>query len=448
MKSSARFACTLLALALVPVACGGDDDDDATGDGSVDAGASSSGSPGSSSSSSSSSSSGAASGGLPDAAPCVRTPRADDATRYVVVSHPFTNEFTVGNVFSVHSLGIDGAVRPLSTFELGGGQHAGSIAFTPDGRIGAVAIESADNENRGAVAVFRLDDDGTPHVVHAAFAGEFYAESVRFDPDGQHLYVTDGNAVQNGGGVLAFDVACDGTLGAMRRVSASSSAAPPVWFPDSTRAWFPGDRFVGAPSDADTLHVLDLGANGPTRVGSGNVFGQSTSIRMGAVSNDGAIALFSAWNGSVGGPRVIAARLDGDTPTLAAEWGPDQGLLGGAEVVLTSPFGNAFFVSSADGDGAYVIRDRGIGDAGSGDAGGRLGALEELTYETGRPELSSAGAVITRGALRGRIVLGENVALRQFQFQPDGSIRDVSETIIPGDESDAKRIVGAIGVTP
>ena len=161
--------------------------------------------------------------------------------------------------------------------------------------------------------------------------------------------------------------------------------------------------------------------------------------------------LLTAWNEYLGGPRVIAARLDGNVPTLLRAWGPDDGLLGSGEVALASPFGNAFFLTSASADRAYRVlyAPNGV-DAGAdaGDAGSVLGPLEVLTTIGKAPELSSTGAVITRGALRGRIVLGEVVALRELQFHEDGSITNVSTLAMPGGADDLSASVGAIGVTP
>lgn len=288
------------------------------------------------------------------------------------------------------------------------------------------------------------------------------AESVQFSPDGEWLYILDGNTTANGGGVYAAKVGCDGTLGETTKVVGARGATVPFWLhQDPTRALVVGDQFAGAPNATDSLHVLSFAGNQATRLGSADVTGTSTSIRYVAVSADDKVAILTAWNEFLGGPRLIAVRLDGDTPSLIREWG--TGLLGGAEVALASPFGNAFFVTSSSSDRAYRLSyaadgfDAGAdagGDAGDAGADSVFGPLQVLTTSSvpplvnGNPSLSATGMVIQRGALKGRIVLGEVAALRQFQFNPDGTITDVAILDMPGGEDSIAASIGSIGVTP
>jgi len=53
--------------------------------------------------------------------------------------------------------------------------------------------------------------------------------------------------------------------------------------------------------------------------------------------------------------------------------------------------------------------------------------------------------MIDRGLLRGRVLIAENLAIRQVQFNPDGSITDLGTTSLG---SGIPAIVGAIGVQP
>ena len=53
--------------------------------------------------------------------------------------------------------------------------------------------------------------------------------------------------------------------------------------------------------------------------------------------------------------------------------------------------------------------------------------------------------MITRGPLEGRVLIAENVAVRQLQFTKDGAITDVSKLSYP---SGIPNIVGTIGVQP
>ena len=124
-------------------------------------------------------------------------------------------------------------------------------------------------------------------MVHASYKSGFTAaESVRFSPDGQWLYIEDGNTPDNGGGLYASRVACDGTLGAATRLTESRGSSVPFWFTqDPSHAVVVGDTFTGAPSPAAGLHVLAFDGATATRLGSGDVFGESTAIRFGAVSH-------------------------------------------------------------------------------------------------------------------------------------------------------------------
>lgn len=429
-------ALLLLALAvpgLFAAACGsdaaeGDDDTETPG---VDGG----GSSGATSSSS----------GGPDTPDCHATPQPDDALRFAVASRPYTalndaGSAEMGRRFSVFSLSSAGVVAGLEDFELGGYNTAGRIAFTPDGRIGAVALESRTQGDRGTVGVFRLDDAGRVTVVHANYKAAFFANDLAFSPDGSFLYVADSQTPENGGGLYAIPVACDGTLGQATRVTESTGTTPPVWAPDAKaaapwRALVGADALAGAGPD-DGLHTFTFDGPTATRVASADPFGQQTLVQEIAWAPDATHALVVAPNPSVGGPRLIGVRLTNDTPALDEAFD-----LPGVETAAASPYGNSFFIGLADPDGMSTVQY-------ASSATGAFSAPAELITAT-KPQLPFAANVITRGALKGRIVMAELSAIRQMQFAAGGAVSEVGVFQMPsaGDD-DLTAILGGFGLTP
>jgi len=69
----------------------------------------------------------------------------------------------------------------------------------------------------------------------------------------------------------------------------------------------------------------------------------------------------------------------------------------------------------------------------------------EVNYQNGNPQLPSAAVVITRGTLNGRVLVAENLAVRQLQFAAGSAISDVGLTSFG---SGIPNIVGTVGVQP
>lgn len=438
--------CLASLLLAAPFACGGDEADPAAGDDAGrDGGGASSGTP---SSSGNTSNDGGSSSGGNAVQPCPRSAPADAAPHFMVASRPAAVGGGNSNRYSVWSLSAAGAVADVADFEMSGSSSLGKIAFSNDGKIGAVAFANTTGSEGGAIGVFRLGDDGTPTVVHAAYkSGEMFADQVKFSPDGAYLYVVEAGIPANGGGVSVLPVGCDGTLGEPLRATSSRAASMPFWLPGNSRALLAGDEMQNAGNDAFDLHLFDLAGNQATRVSSATVFGQSTLIGDGAVSADGKYALLGANAEYVGGLRLIAAHIDGDTLTRDAEWP----LTAGPDVVLASPYGNAFFFTTGfEPDAAWSMTYSATGEGADAEAGSAVfGKPTQLTYATGhgRPQLVNSGGVITRGALRGRIVVGEVAAIRQFQFEANGTVRDVAKQVTSTGD-DASGMLGAFAVTP
>ncbi|MFC1611231.1 hypothetical protein ACFL6C_09740, partial [Myxococcota bacterium] len=69
----------------------------------------------------------------------------------------------------------------------------------------------------------------------------------------------------------------------------------------------------------------------------------------------------------------------------------------------------------------------------------------EVAYTHGRPQLPAGAVVIERGGLTGRVLVSENVGVRQVQFLEGGTVVDVD---LHSTGSGYQAIVGAIGVQP
>ncbi len=164
---------------------------------------------------------GAGDGGGDGSSGCDRVPAAADRTRYVVVARPYDSSGTGANVYEVLSLSADGTLAqmtPATLFTLGGRASFGTIPFTPDGKVGFVAF----NEG-GKIGVFSIAADGTPTVIDPGFDGAGDPAAVSVSPDGDTLYIVDRNTRNNGGGIYAATIHCDGTLTDRGLVAAARS---------------------------------------------------------------------------------------------------------------------------------------------------------------------------------------------------------------------------------
>jgi hypothetical protein len=345
---------------------------------------------------------------------CPRTPKPEGA-RKVVVSHPFLDGGMKTGAMEVLDLAADGTLtRPMKTFALGAAAFE-PIVFTPDGELGFVGLDN------GAIGSFKLDASGNVSVLNPALKGSFYAGKLVVDPNGQHLYAVDSNTEENGGGIYAFDIACDGTLGAPTKIVAAKS-----W---QALAFLNGDpsRALAAGADA---HLLKWGAT-PSPLGNAGPFPDKDAIPSWLdIMPDNKFALI-ADNGILVGNRVAVVSIAAAAIAPVSVFTLDNPV-----AVVASPFNNAALVLNSDGkDGFTILRYDGSTFTNGG----------KLVYAYGKPALPSNPTMITRGPLKGRVLLAENVAVRQLQFTTDGAINDISKLSYP---SGIPNIVGTVGVQP
>ncbi|HEY7955929.1 MAG TPA: hypothetical protein VII38_11585 [Polyangia bacterium] len=367
-----------------------------------------------------------------DAAPdagsvCPRLPGDPNAPRKVVVSHPFTDTAGVkGTTFEVLDLSAAGALtRENVTFQMGAAFY-GPIVFTPDGKVGLVA------QDDGSVGVFRFDASGNPVVVHAAFRDGFYAQTVVVDPDGSRAWVLDADTAANGGGVYEVAIGCDGTLTSRGLAVPGGTANAMAFAPISGQAVLAAGAALDSPAMTDT-HLLELASGPPARVASGNAFGDGMAIVSSvAIPPDGKFAILSD-NGLAAGNRLAVIALPQMTPVgLLSTPNPAE--------VVASPFGNAALLLNSDGMDALRVLAYDPSNATA-----PFTITGEVSYQNGKPQLPAAAVVIGRGALKGTVLVAENLAVRELTFSQAGAVTDEA---LMSFGTDTPSIVGTVGVQP
>ncbi|MDQ3367543.1 MAG: hypothetical protein M3680_19145 [Myxococcota bacterium] len=363
---------------------------------------------------------------LPDGpAGCARSPAPADRARHVVVSHPYDAAGERSGQYEVLDLSPTGALtRPGRTFTMGRAT-SGTIAFTPDGDVGLLALED------GTLGVFRIDAAGTPTVVHAGFAGSFHASRVVVDPRGDRALVLDGNWREHGGGIYLVTIACDGTLTDHGLLAAAK--LPGALAFAGTRAVLAAHDVLDSPTTGHDVHLLGWG-DSPAVVAGVDAFGDDLQIVGGAaLTPDGATFLVgdtSQFGDVPNGVAVVAITGTGLAPAgrIAVE---------DPAAIAASPFGNVAVVASAFGD-ALVVLD-------TGGAGGAWRVRGEVPYAGADPQLPGELASIERGALRGHVFVAENVSVRHLAFRDTGAVDDLGSLAFG---MGLANISGAIGVTP
>lgn len=348
-------------------------------------------------------------------------PSPADGPRKVVASHPVSNDGGVrDNRFEVFDLSASGELRTTSKFFRMGraGDFTSPIEFTPDGRIGFAA------QDDGKIGVFRFEGDSVV-VVHEAFDSGISPGKLFFIAATHKLLTNDFNTTDNGGGLYTFDVACDGTLSNRQLVLAGDVPSAAVLFDD--KALVTG-RSLGTSATMQDLHLVDMSTKSVLTSTTG--FPDRDAIAPSvSVSRDRKLIALPD-NGFIIGSRIAFFELNGNTIT-------SRGVLDVTSpiAVAFSPFADVGLVVQSDGADHYRRL-----------TWGSSFTVAPITYVHARPQLPAVPVMIKRGALEGRVLIGELDAIRQLQFERDGSITDVSKTDASGVSLD--KSIGVIGVTP
>lgn len=363
---------------------------------------------------------------------CTRTAAAADRPRKVVVSHPFGADAgaktTMFEVLDLDAAGTLTQPSPRVTFSMGTALDT-PIVFTPDGEIGLVA------QDDGTVGVFRLPaGGGAPVVITPGFDGNkgFYAHAIVMAPDGSRAWVLDENTANNGGGVYELAIGCDGTPSLVGKAVPGDNMQA-MALVDATHAVLSARKAFDSAAGKD-FHLIDLAAK--TTIASAAPFGDNDAIVSSiAVTPDGKYALVSDDGAASSGDRLAVVAL---SPTAVTQ-----------VTVLTTPF-PAMVVASPYDNAAIVLND---------DSTDQIHVLSytpastttpfaitgELAYKFGKPQIPVTASLIDRGALKGTVFVGENVAARQLRFETDGKVTDVAKLTMP---DGLENIVGVIGVQP
>ena len=365
----------------------------------------------------------------PDAPTCPRPLAPADRTRKVVVSLPYDSAGHQAPTWALWSLDTAGTLTDTGTRFTMGRATTGEVAFTPDGAIGLAV------QDDGSLGVFRVDGDAVT-VVHARFEGSFYAGHVVIADDGAAALVVDGNWANNGGGLYRVDIGCDGTLTDRGRWLPGKLAAGLHVL--GTRALVPAAEFGdGSPPGAD-VHLLDLTREPPARIASVDAFGDDDAIVAGsAVTHDGRFALVgdnSEFSGVPNRVAVVGVAANGASLTAQDVLTPVEDPI----AIVTSPFDDAALVVSGYGDAIYALDYAPA-------AATPFTRLRALTYTGARPQLPGDAVAITRGALRGLVVVVENTGLRRVRFAGGGVVNDLGKT---STGTGVAAIPGALGIQP
>ena len=203
------------------------------------------------------------------------------APNQIVVSKPFEGPQTDWAVGSLDDL--DGTMTLGRVF-------TGEVAWTPDGQVGAVALDD------GSVGLW--DREGLVTLLD----GDWYASRVVADPSGT-FWIVDGNWPDDGGGLFRLDVDCDNRFGEPERVLTTKLATDLVFTDEG-----PVLLATEAEGNAGDVHLLDADMG---HVQSHVVFGYEGSSPSDAeVGPDGSVWVtdISMWGDEVN--RVVVLEPD------------------------------------------------------------------------------------------------------------------------------------------
>lgn len=349
---------------------------------------------------------------------CWDAPTDPDRRRFVVVSHPFAGPGINGETYELLSLYPDGTLAEMGTTFKMRRATDGSIAFSPDGRLGIAT------QTDGTLGVFTLTDTGLVTVIYTAFGDDdFYAREAVIDTDEGVVWVVDGNWPNNGGGLYRVPLDCvTGELGTPIRVMPSKLAVTLMQRKNA-------DDLLVATSigDSDTIddaHLVNMetfvaSASGPVL--------DDLAIRSGAalVADEWLIVGDNSAFSGIPQRVAISHLTNGDiVPHATFEMSDPYD-------VAASPFGNAALVTSGIRNAVWLL------------------SLEDGEWSLGsiiaRAQLPGAMVTIDRGTLTGMVLLAENLGVRQLHFLGSGEAIEGAFLDLGRDETD---VVGTIGVTP
>ncbi|MEO6953033.1 MAG: hypothetical protein ABI321_14630 [Polyangia bacterium] len=362
-----------------------------------------------------------------DLAVCTRTATSTEATRALVVSHPFAADGSAATDYEVLALATNGAItRPGTHFSMGTNSN-GDIVFTPDGKFG---YASQDNGNIG---IFAVSGDLVVKVIAPMFEAGAYASRLVMSQAGDQLYILDPDTTANHGGVYTAPIYCDGSLGQATLVTAADvpSGLEPLAGGDYALA----ARGLDGAAATDNVHRITLAPY--ARIASVAAFpDQKSQITGQAVTHDGKFVLFgdsSEFSGEDNRVAVVAVTATGLTATQLLTPIVDP------YAILTSPYDNAAIVMSGYGNAIYRLTYDPT------NATKPFVNQGELTYMGAKPMLPGISVLVSRGVLKGHAFIAEVGGVRHLQFTLLGAVTDLGLFDLGGDVANG---LGVVGVQP
>lgn len=355
---------------------------------------------------------------------CHGTPPADHAVLQFVVSHPYDEQGAQAAVYEL--VQVDGTTLTRgATFELGR-NFLGEIVFTPDGEIGFVA------EDDGKLGVFRLTESG-PEVIHAAYEGSFYASGLVMAPDGSTLYIQDGNWRENGGGIYALDIACDGSVSNERKLVEAKLPYGFAFAPNDPGTAYAFARDLADSPAGEDFHVLSWGS-APSRSSGTKIFDdEEAQVSTLVITRDGKFGLVGDNAGFSSVPNRVGVAKLGATPSLAQVLSPIEDPID----IVTSPFNDAALVVSGFGEKLWILDY-------APNASEPFSIRGEVSYSS-NPELPAFAVSIDSGQHQGRVFVAENAGIRMLRFATGGVVTD--EGVLDFGEG-LPNAIGSIGLVP
>lgn len=364
---------------------------------------------------------------------CPHPPGPENAPRIAVVSHPYLEDAGRDNSYEVYELSPAGVLTSKNQYFRMGRSTGGNatIVFTPDGKIGFAP------QNDGSMGIFRVEANGNITVVDPAFRpGNLSVRTLLMDPSGAYIYVIDFNTPNNGGGIYRVAIGCDGTPTMQGNIVPGDIPAVATFMHTRPATAVVAARGFTQTAPLDSVYAVSLSGTDAGVIGGAAAFPMADSIcSQVSVSTDDAWVALSDNGFSTSG-RVAMLSLSGTVMTSV------QLLTTGAPIgVLFSPFTRSGLIVNSDTADNYR---RLVYNPTTPATPWSVGAPIAYTY--GRPELPSMPVMLERGALTGRVLVAELQTIRQLQFERDGGITDVAQTVAPdGGFTDS---LGVFGVAP
>ena len=337
--------------------------------------------------------------------------------RHLVVSYPYSEpDGEPSDRWRVFRMGADGAPVTLTSEMTLGRGYGGRVAFRPDGALGIAVNDD------GTLGVFVIDDKGDATVLEPRLDVGAYAQEVQVD--GDRVLIVDPNWPDNGGGVYAAALGCDGTIGPATRLYPAKNAVALVV--DGARHLVAAVE-AGDVATRGSLHRVVAGA----RVAGVDLFPDDDDILSAlAITHDGRFALVGDNQFFSEVPnRVGVARVDGDTLVAVDLLSPIEDPV----ALVASPYDDAVLVVSGFADAVRVL-------AYDANAAHPFVDTGEPDYIASSPQLP--GSAVLDGDV---VIVAEVSALRRFRFEGDGTVSDLGR-VLEADGYDA--IPGVLGLQP